>query len=169
MLENQTAFAARLDVSRQCVNGYIRDRKLSGASLVRQGNRVMIDVEQATKQLRTTLDLDQRLANGKARLKPAAEIEPADDAAKLWWVLRQVPALAAWDAAQAGGDLQLCYDAFAHAQLNITGELRLCFDAVPPGEFEPVDWAGLAEEFGMEFVEPTLMEADWERRRGALE
>ena len=169
MIESQSAFATRLDVTRQCVNGYIRAGQLSGASLVREGRRVMIDVERATKQLKSTLDIDQRLANGKARLKPPAAPAPAPvaDAAMLWAVLCQAPALAAWELAEPGGNLQRCFDAFANARLNIKGDLMLRFGAVPPGEFEAVDWCGLAEEYEMAFVEPEAMRADWDRRRTA--
>lgn len=80
---------------------------------------------------------------------------------QLWAVLHQVPGIAAWDAATAGGDLQRCFDAAANLRLNVTGELHLRFGAVLPGDFEDIDWPGLAEDHEMAFVDPVEMLADW--------
>lgn len=169
-LETQAAFARRLGVSKQAVADYIKRKKLDGTALVKEDGAMRIDVDKALAQLRKRLDPDQRISgNARANLRKPAEPAPIADAAMLWSVLHQVPSMAAWDAAQAGDNLQRCYDAFANSRLNIIGELSLCFGAVLPGDFEAVDWVGLAEEYGMVFVDPDAMEADWERRRLADE
>ncbi len=165
-LETQAAFARRIGVSKQAVADYIKRRKIDGLALVKEGTATRIDVDKALAQLRKRLDPDQRISlNAKANLRKPAEPAPNATGDQLWVVLHQVPGMAAWEAAEAGGNLQRCFDAFANSRLNITGELMLRFGAVPPGEFEAVDWLGLAEEYEMGFVEPAAMEADWDRRR----
>ncbi|RYB06235.1 hypothetical protein [Lichenibacterium ramalinae] len=166
ILESKSDFARRLGVSKQCVSDYVSRRKLDGAALVTQGKAVLVDVEVALGQLKRRLDPDQRISgNAKANLRPPAAPAPVATGDQLWAVLYQVPGIAAWDAAAAGGDLQRCFDAAANLRLNITGELHLRFGAVLPGDFEHIDWPGLAEDYEMAFVDPLEMLADWNRRR----
>ena len=167
-LETKAAFARRLGVSKQCVADYVKRRKLDGAALVAEGKAVLIDVEKATAQLRKRLDPDQRISgNARANLRRPAEPLPPATGEQLWAVMLELPATAAWCAAEPGGNLQGCYDAFADLRLNIGGLLGVYFGAAPPGDFEQVGWPGLAEEFGMAFVDPGDMHADWDRRRRA--
>ena len=165
-LESQAAFARRLGVTKQCVADYLRRKKIDGAALVKEGNTVRIDVDRAIAQLRKRLDPDQRISgNARANLRRPAEPLPPASGEQLWAVMHELPATAAWCAAEPGGNLQGCYDAFADLRLNIGGLLATYFGAAPPGDFEEVRWPGLAEEFGMAFVDPVAMHADWDRRR----
>ena len=167
-LETQAAFARRIGVSKQAVADYIKRKKIDGAALVKDGGAMRIDIEKATAQLRKRLDPDQRISgNARANLRPPAEPAPVATGDQLWVVLHQIPGIAAWEAATAGGDLQRCFDAAANLRLNITGELHLRFGAVPPGDFEDINWPGLAEDYEMAFIDPGEMLADWDRRRCA--
>ena len=166
--ETKAAFARRLGVSKQCVADYIKRKKIDGAALVTQGKAVLIDVETALGQLKRRLDPDQRISgNARANLRAPAAPAPVATGDQLWAVLHQVPGIAAWDAAEPGGSLQRCFDAFANIRLNITGELHLRFGAVPPGDFEEINWPGLADDFEMALIDPGEMLADWDRRRRA--
>ncbi|RYB05721.1 hypothetical protein [Lichenibacterium ramalinae] len=166
--ETQAVFARRLGVSKQCVADYIARQKIDGPALIPHGKKVLIDVEKATAQLRKRLDPDQRISgNARANLRRPAEPLPPATGEQLWAVMLELPATAAWCAAEPGGNLQGCYDAFADLRLNIGGLLGVYFGAAPPGDFEQVDWAGLAEEMGLTLIDPADMAADWDRRRSA--
>lgn len=174
MLENQTDFGLRISVSRQCVASYIKRRKLTGAALVERDGAVLIEVEEALKQLGRRLDPDQRIANGKAKLfrKPTAEPQPAaarpapDMAAVLSAVIRDIPSGVAWAIVAQGGTMQQGYDAYRTCCRNIACDVRLVLDADISAEFDPVSWAALGEEYG-HAVDLPAIEAEYRRRDAA--
>lgn len=74
---SKSHFAALINVSQGRVSQYIAEKKLRPPALVGKGRDQKIDVAEACKQLKRTLDVGQRLGNGidtKLDLKaPAAE------------------------------------------------------------------------------------------------
>ena len=71
-------FAALCRVDKTRVSHWIRDGKLKGKALVGEGRNAKIDVEEAQRQLRVTLDSGQRLGNGlgtRLDRKPAPTVE----------------------------------------------------------------------------------------------
>lgn len=163
MIESAKDFAARLTVSKACVSGYIRDGKLKGDAVIREGRSVRINVELALKQLKK-LDVDQRLANGKAKLRQPAEPAPIADAEMLWGVMREIPGTAAWGAAGAGCTLQQAFDIQAGLALNVVGLLRSYYGAEAPGDLEEVAWQDLADDYDLGIADVTALASDYERR-----
>ena len=176
MLENQATFARRLGVSKQAVGGYLKNAQIKGAALVPSGKRILIDVDVALEQLRGNLDPYQRLCNGKAAIGKRNSVNKgntsagdplSNDAAMLMAVIRELPSTAAWDVAVEGGDLQACFDIFANLRMNTISEMRRRGFTVEETDIEDVNWPGLCEEIGLNFIDPGTMHADWDRRRTA--
>lgn len=64
----KSEFAALTGVTCGRVSQWIAAKKIDGDALVGRGHRARIRVDVATAQLKRTLDVDQRLANGRAKV-----------------------------------------------------------------------------------------------------
>jgi len=79
---SQSAFARLTNVSRQRVGQWLRDGKIDGVAIIREGDRVLIRPAIAAAQLRERLDAMQVLANGldtMLALAPAPAAPPAPE------------------------------------------------------------------------------------------
>lgn len=75
---SKSEFAAMINVSPGRVSQFIAAGQISAAAIVGHGQRAKIDVERAKSDLRTTLDVSQRLGNGiDTRLDPSQSV-PSD-------------------------------------------------------------------------------------------
>jgi hypothetical protein len=64
----KAGFAAQLGVSRSRISQWISAKQIYGDALVGEGRTARIRVVTACAQLKKTLDISQRLANGRAKL-----------------------------------------------------------------------------------------------------
>ena len=74
----KSEFARRVGVGRSCVANWIVAGKITAPALVMVGRSEKIDEDVARSQLGDRLDVDQRLANGRARLSGDASPVDAD-------------------------------------------------------------------------------------------
>jgi hypothetical protein len=63
-------FAEIAGVSCARVSQWLGTKQISGAAIIGEGRHARINVQMALAQLRMRLDVDQRIANGKAKLDP---------------------------------------------------------------------------------------------------
>lgn len=98
------------------------------------------------------------------RTPRSAPLPPADTAA-LWAVLAYLVDLIPWAVVEHGGGLQLAFDTWSDAMLDLPAELkRRGFDGPAP-DFGTVDWDALADAHGLPPIGPHALAADYARRR----
>ena len=104
---SKQSFAELIGVTPARLSQYLAEGRISGEAIVGVGRHARINVAVAQAQLKTRLDITQRIANGRARLDGAgaAAIEDGIKAERLAQ-LRHFNQRAAEEAALTGGRLR---------------------------------------------------------------